>query len=110
MLVTHFFPVLAILSIGLHNLPVALQVDEGAPCAGRERGEQQADAESGVSDEEELLREAEVLAAVDQEQRDRQEQPHRHRRDGGQNLQHLRKRARHLNLQCSGEVISCKVY
>ena len=63
-----------------------LPVPERAPGAGRERGEDEADAESGVADEEELLRQAKVLAAVRQEQRDRDGQPHRHRGDGRSHL------------------------
>ena len=42
-----------------------------------------------MADEEELLRQAEVLAAVRQEQRDGDGQPHRHRRNGGAHLEDL---------------------
>ena len=57
-------------------------LSEGAPGAGREGGEDEADAEAGVADEQELLRQAKVLPAVRQEQRHRDGQPHRRRRDG----------------------------
>ena len=44
-----------------------MPLSKGAPGAGREGGEDEADAEAGVADEQELLRQAKVLAAVCQE-------------------------------------------
>ena len=44
-----------------------MPLSEGAPGAGREGGEDEADAEAGVADEQELLCQAKVLAAVCQE-------------------------------------------
>ena len=65
-------------------------LSKGAPGAGREGGEDEADAEAGVADEQKLLRQAKVLAAVRQEQRHRDGQPHRRRSDGRPNLEYLR--------------------
>ena len=67
-----------------------MPLSEGAPGAGREGGEDEADAEAGVADEQELLRQAKVLPAVRQEQRHRDGQPHRRRSDGRPNLEYLR--------------------
>ena len=67
-----------------------MPLSEGAPGAGREGGEDEADAEAGVADEQELLRQAKVLPAVRQEQRHRDGQPHRRRSDGRPHFKHLR--------------------